>query len=409
MKRSDKNLTLLQKGALQKTFAFFVYAFIASSLAFLLDYIDKHTFLSLIERAYHEGLLEKETFPLLQQLISTRAGHVFVLYTVLLLICGFVAWRIIRWAGHGNWSTPVTLNKAVEFKFCMNELEIADPGRAFDIAIRYTLPFYIAAEPLIDPVKEHVKARFYPYSFNAGMRDMATLERCLGRQTLCLAVEDFVALKSSYQDQLIAAHVSTIANLKKQAEGLEASLILERESCRKQQKELAALHEENRELQRKQQTLQARDGKGQETRDIRKIPFWRVAVPTIERLLRDAEPDTAYTRTEIQQAFEEELSRHPEIKGDIEALLSTGRKKESGTPYALDGWAMEIIRAALGRHARCFRQTIFCLRQSPYTSFKAHEAAYSAAQIMQGVSNERTAKTQHAGSCRLSGRSAQYA
>lgn len=82
MERSDKNLTLLQKGALQKTFAFFVYAFIASSLAFLLDYIDKHTFLSLIERAYHEGLLEKETFPLLQQLISTRAGHVFVLYTL---------------------------------------------------------------------------------------------------------------------------------------------------------------------------------------------------------------------------------------------------------------------------------------------------------------------------------------
>ena len=62
--------------------------------------------------------------------------------------------------------------------------------------------------------------------------------------------------------------------------------------------------------------------------------------------MRDAEPDTAYTRTEIQQAFEEELSRHTEIKGDIEALLSTGRKKESGTPYALDGWAMEITGCA---------------------------------------------------------------
>lgn len=37
------------------------------------------------------------------------------------------------------------LDKAVEFKFYMNELGIADPGRAFDIAIRYTLPFYIAA------------------------------------------------------------------------------------------------------------------------------------------------------------------------------------------------------------------------------------------------------------------------
>ena len=41
MERSDKKLTLLQKGALQKTFAFLVYACIASSLAFLLDHIDK--------------------------------------------------------------------------------------------------------------------------------------------------------------------------------------------------------------------------------------------------------------------------------------------------------------------------------------------------------------------------------
>ena len=43
-----KKLTLLQKGALQKTFAFLVYACIASPLAFLLDHIDKYTFLSLI-------------------------------------------------------------------------------------------------------------------------------------------------------------------------------------------------------------------------------------------------------------------------------------------------------------------------------------------------------------------------
>ena len=65
MERSDKKLTLLQKGALQKTFAFLVYACIASSLAFLLDHIDKYTFLSLIERACNEGLIVKENFPVL--------------------------------------------------------------------------------------------------------------------------------------------------------------------------------------------------------------------------------------------------------------------------------------------------------------------------------------------------------
>ena len=70
MERSDKKLTLLQKGALQKTFAFLVYACIASSLAFLLDHIDKYTFLSLIERACNEGLIVKENFPVLQQLFA---------------------------------------------------------------------------------------------------------------------------------------------------------------------------------------------------------------------------------------------------------------------------------------------------------------------------------------------------
>lgn len=106
MERSDKKLTLLQKGALQKTFAFLVYACIASSLAFLLDHIDKYTFLSLIERACNEGLIVKENFPVLQQLIAARTDHVFTLYAALLLACGFVAWRIIRWAGHGTGQRP---------------------------------------------------------------------------------------------------------------------------------------------------------------------------------------------------------------------------------------------------------------------------------------------------------------
>lgn len=76
MERSDKKLTMLQKGALQKTFAFLVYACIASSLAFLLDHIDKYTFLSLIERACNEGLIVKENFPVLQQLIAARTDPV---------------------------------------------------------------------------------------------------------------------------------------------------------------------------------------------------------------------------------------------------------------------------------------------------------------------------------------------
>ena len=194
MKGSEKKLTFLQNGGLQKIFAFLVYIIIASSLAFIYDYIDKYTFISIIERAYNDGILVSSDIFVLKKLICAREGHIFILYTAFLLVCGFVSWRIIRWAGHSNLSTPVTLDKVVEFKFCINELGIADPRRAFDVAIRYNLPFYIAAHPLLMPTKEDVNVKFYSYSFNSGMRDMEILERCLGRQTLCLAMEDFIVL-----------------------------------------------------------------------------------------------------------------------------------------------------------------------------------------------------------------------
>lgn len=350
MKGSEKKLTFLQKGGLQKIFAFLVYIIIASSLALIYDYIDKYTFISIIERAYNDGILVSSDIFVLKKLIYTREGHIFILYTAFLLVCGFVSWRIIRWAGHSNLSTPVTLDKVVEFKFCMNELGIADPRRAFDVAIRYNLPFYIADHPLLMPTKKDVNVKFYSYSFNSGMRDMEILERCLGRQTLCLAMEDFIVLKNRYQDQLVAAHVSTIVNLKKLAEGLEASLIIERESYQKLQEELAALREENRKLQKKQQTSQAREGKGEETRDIKKIPYWRVAIPTVERLLQAATPTTKYTSSQIQAAFEEELKRFPHLQEAIKIYFAEKRQTERDNPFSLDGWPMRMIRAALGEY-----------------------------------------------------------
>jgi len=122
--------------------------------------------------------------------------------------------------------------------------------------------------------------------------------------------------------------------------------------------EIAALTEANEkllkekaELQRKQQTIPSRKGKT-ETSTIRRVPFWRVAGPLVNRLIAEAKSDTQYTRPKIQDAFLLDLENFPELKPVIQKLLATDKKEENGTPYDLEGWGMEAIRAALGDYAQ---------------------------------------------------------
>ena len=85
-------------------------------------------------------------------------------------------------------------------------------------------------------------------------------------------------------------------------------------------------------------------------RERDRIAFWRVAAPLVNDLL--VAPDVEYTRPQIQQAFEDELERHPELKPTIKALLHTPKKEQEGTPYSLEGWGMALIREALGDSAK---------------------------------------------------------
>ena len=100
-----------------------------------------------------------------------------------------------------------------------------------------------------------------------------------------------------------------------------------------------------------QKTAPARQGKA-DTLTQRRMPFFLVAVPVINRLIQQAEAGTTYTKAEIQAAFVAELESFPHLKPAIEALLHTKEKENLGTPFDLTGWAMEAIRSALGDLAK---------------------------------------------------------
>lgn len=100
-----------------------------------------------------------------------------------------------------------------------------------------------------------------------------------------------------------------------------------------------------------QKTAPARQGKA-DTMTQRRMPFFRVAVPVINKLIEQADADTAYTKSEIQAAFEAGLENHPDLKPTIAALLHTKEKEDLGTPFDLNGWAMDAMRSALGDLAK---------------------------------------------------------
>lgn len=102
---------------------------------------------------------------------------------------------------------------------------------------------------------------------------------------------------------------------------------------------------------KKLQTLPGRQ-ENTEKRERDRILFWRVAAPAVNALIAEATPGVQYSRPQIQAAFERELENAPELKTDIQKLLHTSRKEAQNTPFALDGWAMELMRSALGELAR---------------------------------------------------------
>jgi hypothetical protein len=63
----------------------------------------------------------------------------------------------MRWAAKRNWSWPVTLPKAVEFRSAMEQLGIADPTDRIAFVRKHKLPVFIALSPLIGKQERRIR------------------------------------------------------------------------------------------------------------------------------------------------------------------------------------------------------------------------------------------------------------
>ena len=349
MELSDKKLNTFQKGIWQKIFSLAVYGVCIVAGTYAIAFLIKNDILKALTAIQKQVGLSDRTFRMLTDALDERGFALASIIIFCSVILALVSWLIIRWAGNRNWSTPVILPKAVEFRSAMDRLGVQKPRDRFDIIEKFRIPLYLSEKPLLASENTDVQVRYYRHGAEADMRNIAMLETFIGCQKLCLDAGDFAFLAEEYKRSFGAVNASALAALQDQNDKLKAALALKEQDTLEMTQELARLREENAELSNKMKTADAREGKA-DKRERDRIAFWRVAAPLVNDLL--ATPDAEYTRPQIQQAFEEELERHPELKPTIKTLLHTPKKEQDDTPYSLEGWGMTLIREALGDRAK---------------------------------------------------------
>ena len=105
---SQKKLNIFQRGILQKCATVFVYMVSAATGAWIIDWLDKQSFIRLAEEAHRQNLISPEAVRGFIILIEAR--EVTAIFPIVLvgLACAFVGWLFMRWAAKRNWSWPVT-------------------------------------------------------------------------------------------------------------------------------------------------------------------------------------------------------------------------------------------------------------------------------------------------------------
>ena len=147
MALSDKKLNAFQKGILQKYFSLATYGVCIIATAYAVAFLIKNDILKALTAIQKQAGLSDITFRMLTDALDERGfalASIIIFSSVLLALA---SWFTVRWAGNRNWSTPVILPCAVEFRSAMDRLGVQKPRDRFDIIEKFRIPLYLSAPP----------------------------------------------------------------------------------------------------------------------------------------------------------------------------------------------------------------------------------------------------------------------
>lgn len=344
---SSTKLTIFQRGIAQKCVVFCTYVITISVTAFILDWLDKRTFLNLVHKANEQGTISEQALNAFTILINARDERFFLELIFLGTICGVVGLLVIRQVAKLQWSSPVILPKIIEFRQAMQHIGIHTPEDRIDFVRKQGVPIFIASKPFLEMKQYNIPVRLYTFAYNSILSDAEIFSTYIGQQRLCLDAADYEYLLEKYGQEALSAYAARIRDLEETITNLQGTLSVQQTKMNEVMKQNQILLAEKAEYQNKKRTLSGRE-KSLESRENAKWPVRRVIYPLVNRLIGEVKPGTRYTRTKIQEEFLRELEAFPELKPAVREALHTPQKAKNNTPFELAGWAMEEVRVALG-------------------------------------------------------------
>ncbi len=312
----SKKLNIFQRGLLQKAVTFFAYLGSIVASALLLDWTDKRLFAATLEEASKRGVITPEVSSTLQMFIEGRDGTIIFAIIVVGISCVTICWLLMRWAAKRNWSWPVSLAKAIEFRAAMAQLGIIDPIERIDFVRKHKLPVFIALSPLIGKEQINVRAQYYAFAHDHSFGNNDLFERHIGKQTLCLNAEDFEQLLREGKTRSSLAESVALVNKNEEIKNLRISL--------------ASLIQEHADTTDERDILRGKvkmQPAHEETRvDRLRVErlIWAAFTPVLDRLMRDAPAGKQYTTPEIEAAFKAEWEQSSDLRKHM--LFLTGNE-----------------------------------------------------------------------------------
>jgi len=326
---SDREkLNIFQRGILQKGAFVFVYLVSITIGALIVDWLDKRLFIALVQKTQEQGSLSLEGTRSFITLIESR--DITIVFAIILtgLLCGFAGWLFMRWAAKRNWSWPVTLSRAVEFKAAMRRLGVVDPGEQIEFIRKRKLPVFIALSPLLQEEHTDVRAKLYAFAHDHSLSDKTVFTHYAGDQMLCLDANDCERLVQESKRSFSLAESVALTAKDRELQSIKETVASLAGDNHNLEAELSTLKKENASLKDQVQILPAQAAARVERLRIERLQ-WEALITTIRRLKKEAPAGKKYTMLELESAFAEEWERRVDLRRQMLALSGSEATKPS--------------------------------------------------------------------------------
>ncbi|SHN66481.1 hypothetical protein [Desulfovibrio litoralis] len=332
---------------------FIVALFITNILACLwtLNLFNKEKFIVILEQATQQKVTTPEALQSIKPLIVSRDISYDSSAIVIMVLFGLLGLYFMRWIAGYNWSWTTTLAKAIEFRAGMEQLGIVAPEDRIDFIRKNKIPVFIASSPLIGREQINVKAKSYNARSFYPLRNKSNIDLYVGQQTLCFDADNYASILQQHGQKTELAYSARVVTLEEMITNLKGVNSIQVNEIEELKVENKLLKDGKTQLSNQLKTLKSNDA-NIETSNQRRIPFWRVAAPMINKMIEEATSEEQYTRADIQLAFVEELQKYPDLQDKIKAVLNEKKQNKLEDSFELTGWAMDSIRFALGNFVK---------------------------------------------------------